>query len=216
MANVVSIKAWSTDMTEDEQLAANARIQVESINLLKTVGLEFHPRGGEFSGKDFQAVPLLDQARFRKEYCGTARMTECTIKFEATDGCEGMCFFFGSHTGHLVVKKVTGAGRVSGDQRAPKAPKVLKAIDQWEYTIGQMYGGSGFFTDPDNHEVEETGPPRMFLTPLCGLAISVQFHPTHKQLVLENQRLFPAIIAYRVDGLFCTSFSASWQVGYRF
>jgi hypothetical protein len=216
MSNTVSVEVWRKDMREDEQLDASRNLQIEATNLLKYVGLEYCPPKGAFSGKDFHAVPLLNEARFSSEYFGSERMQSCKVDFDAKDGCFGMCFFFANHGAKLVVRKITAAGRVAQDQRMPKAPKVVKADDQWEYTIGQMYGGTGFFSDPDDPLAESTGPARKFLTPLCGLAISVQFHPASKQLALENSRFYPIIMAYRVDGLFCTSFSASWQVIYRF
>ena len=86
--------------------------------------------------------------------------------------------------------------------------------------MGEVYAGEGNFMCPLPEGVEGTiageegkNLSRVFLSPLVGLVVHLQFHPGGETVVCKSRtRRYPVIIGYRVDGVFATSFSATFKV----
>jgi hypothetical protein len=204
------VRYWWPDQTGDELTAARTAVQTEAINHLNTIGLHLKPptQGGD----SFKVVQLQDSESY-KEQLFQDDPKEKNIHFTQDEGSRGYiigCFDPGTEL-EVVAAKADGT-LSSSSLRPKKLPANPTAESLTKFTVGDAYAGAGYFNDPDEHHPrEKTGPARMFLAPLSGLAITVVFHPDKTENCLGNTRRFASIIHYRVDGLFSTSHSTSWQ-----
>lgn len=212
-----SVGYWWPDQDEAAQTAAAKAVQLEVVNHLKTIGLYLNLPGLDSGCEQydtenckvvqFKTPESYDEIMFRDE------AQAIDFHFTSTDGSHGyMVACHGAGTSlDVAAVKVDGvlAAHAARKKNLPPHPV---AANQSRFTIGDIYAGAGYFNDPHAAEFETgTGPARQFLTPLAGLVITVQFHPTKTTNCLGNTRRFSNIIYYRVDGLFSTTFSTSWQ-----
>ena len=214
-----AVPVWTPDQSIETAFRAKMNLKEECVNHLKTVGLVMKSPDVHMEDADnFHAAGRYIEERFKNELFSPEEK-DVYVRFSGTNGQKGMVmFFWGEHTTLEVwraksamefakpTKLVTGT-------RKEKDSKLIHAENLTKYSTGEIYGGAGFFTDPRS-ELDEakTGDARLFFSPLCAFAITVEYHPTKTMAVLGRQRRFPVIINYRIDGLFSTTFSTSWQV----
>jgi hypothetical protein len=214
-----AVPVWTPDQSIETAFRAKMNLKEECVNHLKTVGLVMKsPEVHMEDADNFHAAGRYNEERFKNEIFSPEEK-DVYVRFSGANGQKGMVMcFWGEHTTLEVwraksamefakpTKLVTGT-------RKEKDSKLIHAENLTKYSTGEVYGGAGFFTDPRS-ELDEakTGDARLFFSPLCAFAITVEYHPTKTMAVLGRQRRFPVIINYRIDGLFSTTFSTSWQV----
>ena len=201
------VRYWYPDQAEGLHVVAKCDAQTEIINHLKCVGLHLTPP--MINGANYQVIQEREE-NAAAEHLFSASPPEINVNFTTAENTRGYvvaCFDAGTK---LEIFPINDAGTVKmmHDRPARCASKNFTSENQNEFTLGDIYAGAGFFTDPTCKDV---GPARMFLTPLSGFAITVAFHPTENDLCLGNTRRMARIIHYRIDGLFSTTFSTSWQ-----
>ena len=202
-----AVTVWRANMTTEEAHDAKDEAQQEAINILSTIGLDLQPP--EKDGGSFQVLQLVDDTDFAEAILEEG---ETTVRFDNLEGSKGIVIYAADVNTTLEVTTPGKYGAV-----AAKRNKVDKQFptsdDVANFKIGESFCGAGYFTDPLNDkDAHKTDAARLFLAPLGALAITLHFHPEQTQVCLGGERKFPEIIYYRVDGIFPTSFGASWQV----
>ena len=212
----VTLPVWKEKQSIEDALRAKNELKEECVNHLMTVGIVVDsPHVQDVDADNFKAAGRYSEERYINEIF-SPNPYDISVKFSSDSGQKGMTiFFWGEDTTLNVWRAKPGTWPLQFAKNTKlltgtrKDPKMVHAENLTTYRTVDIYGGAGFFTDPDS---KKTGDPRMFFSPLCGFAITVEYHPTKTLAALELQRRLPLIINYRIDGLFSTTFSTSWQV----
>lgn len=212
----VTLPVWTQNQSIEDKLDAKNKLKEECVNHLMTVGIVVDsPVVQGVDADNFKAAGRYSEERYTSDIFSPDPY-DISVKFSSEGGQKGMTiFFWGEDTTLNVWKAKPGTAPLQFAKNTRlvtgtrKDPKLIHAENLTTYRTGDMYAGAGFFTDPGS---KKTGDARMFFSPLCGFAITVEYHPTKTLAALELQRRLPLIINYRIDGLFSTTFSTSWQV----
>lgn len=204
----------------NEEWMQNACSEAE--NMLRAVGLCFDTEKVTPGGTRVRRVFQLEEPEaYRKFHLVKndgeegERQEHKYIHFEAKEGAVGLCYVEYTAGVELNISDISMRGKVLGTSGKRGRESAYPTVhDIKSFMIGDLFAGQGYFYDPEKQDStgKKDTSPRAFMAPLGALMVSIEFHPTEKAQFADRERMYPKVVSYRVDAVYCTSFGATLEV----